>query len=71
MAFKPTCKQAAALLIAAEDRAIGLGDADALRLHILACKACDNFEQQLLVMRKALKQWRNYADNDRAEEEPS
>ena len=70
MAFKPTCKQAAALLIASEDRTIGLSDADALRLHIQACKACDNFEQQLLVMRKALKQWRNYADNDLADEEP-
>ena len=62
MASKPTCKQAAALLIAMEDRAIDIGDEEALRLHILACQACANFEQQLLAMRRALKQWRNYSD---------
>ena len=65
----PSCKQAAALLIAAEDRAIGLSDEAALRLHILACKACDNFEQQMRTMRSALKQWRNYAPDDLAEKE--
>jgi hypothetical protein len=62
MLSKPTCKQAAALLIAIEDRAIDIGDEEALRLHILACQACTNFEQQLLAMRKAFKQWRNYLD---------
>ena len=62
MLSKPTFKQAAALLIAIEDRAIDIGDEEALRLHILACKACTNFQQQLLVMRKAFKQWRSYPD---------
>ena len=62
MATKPNCKQAAALLIAIEDRTIEVSQEEALRLHILACKACTNFEQQLLVMRKAFKQWRNYSD---------
>ncbi len=61
-AAKPTCKQAAALLIAIEDRAIEIEQEEALRLHVLACKACTNFEQQLLAMRKAFKQWRNYLD---------
>ena len=69
MASFPTCRQAAALLIAAEDRAIGLSDETALRLHILACEACDNFEQQMLTMRNALKQWRNYAHDDLAGKE--
>ena len=63
---QPTCKQAAALLIAMEDRAIDVDEDAALRLHILACKACANFEQQMLTMRNALKQWRNYADGDPA-----
>ena len=62
MATKPNCQQAAALLIAIEDRTIDVSEEEALRLHILACKACANFEQQLLVMRKAFKQWRNYSD---------
>lgn len=58
MLLMPTCKQAAALLIASEDRSIGLDDAARLRLHVLACKTCSNFERQLLVMRSAMQRWR-------------
>nr|WP_315431729.1 zf-HC2 domain-containing protein [uncultured Albidiferax sp.] len=64
--LRRTCKQAAALLIAQEDRRIVLSDAVALRLHLLACKACPRFERQLLTMRNAMQQWRNY----RSEEGP-
>lgn len=55
-----TCKQAAALVIAREDRALSLPDNIALRLHLLACKACPNFEGQVLILRAAMGQWRNY-----------
>lgn len=59
--FRVTCKQATALLIAQEDRRIAMSDKVALRLHVYACKTCPNFEQQLLIMRKSLKLWRNYS----------
>ncbi|MEN9983785.1 MAG: hypothetical protein RI918_1754 [Pseudomonadota bacterium] len=59
--LRVTCKQAASLLIAREDREIALSEKVALRLHIYACKACPNFEQQILIMRKSLKLWRNYS----------
>jgi hypothetical protein len=58
--LRVTCKQAASLLIAREDREIALSEKVALRLHIYACKACPNFEQQMLIMRKSLQLWRNY-----------
>jgi hypothetical protein len=58
--FRVTCKQATALLIAQEDRKIDMSDRVALRLHVFACKTCPNFEQQLMIMRKSLKLWRNY-----------
>jgi hypothetical protein len=58
--FRVTCKQATALLIAQEDRQIDMSDKVALRLHVYACKTCPNFEQQLLIMRKSMKLWRNY-----------
>lgn len=58
--FRVTCKQATALLIAQEDRKIDMSDRVALRLHVYACKTCPNFQQQLLIMRKSLKLWRNY-----------
>ncbi|MEO8022427.1 zf-HC2 domain-containing protein [Polaromonas sp.] len=57
-----TCKQAAALLVAREDRALGLSNTVALRLHLLACKACPQFENQLVTMRLAMQRWRRYAD---------
>jgi hypothetical protein len=59
--LRVTCKQAASLLVAREDREIALSEKVALRLHIYACKACPNFEQQLLIMRKSLKLWRQYS----------
>ncbi len=60
--LRKSCKQAAALLVAREDRPLGLGERLALRLHLLACAACPSFERQLLTMRNSMQQWRNYAD---------
>ncbi len=67
MAFmRRTCKEVAALLIAREDREIRLNDRVAMQIHLLACKACPDFERQLLTMRQAMKQWRNYTEEDSA-----
>jgi hypothetical protein len=57
--FRVTCKQATALLIAQEDRMIDMSDKVALRLHLYACKACPNFERQLIIMRQSMQTWRN------------
>jgi len=62
--LRRTCKEAAALMIAREDRALGTADRLALRLHLLACDACPRFERQLLTMRNTLQQWRNYTTSD-------
>jgi hypothetical protein len=59
--LRRTCKQAAALLVAREDRALSLSDSVALRLHLMACKACPHFENQLLTMRRAMAHWREPA----------
>jgi hypothetical protein len=58
--LRRTCREAAALLVAQEDRALPWADRVALRLHLLACKACPRFERQMLTMRNATRQWRNY-----------
>jgi hypothetical protein len=58
--LRRTCRQAAALLIAREDRTLGLSDTLALRLHLLACKKCPQFENQILTMRLAMDRWRRY-----------
>jgi len=56
-----TCREVAALLIAREDRHLGLADRLALRLHMVICDACPSFERQILTMRNSMRQWRNYA----------
>ena len=57
--LRRTCRQAAALVIAREDRALSLPDSVALKLHLLACKTCPKFENQVLTMRAAMGRWRN------------
>ena len=70
--LRRTCRQAAALLIAREDRVLSLPDHIALKLHLLACKACPKFENQLLTTRAAMRRWRNYtSDAERAAAENS
>jgi hypothetical protein len=64
MPLRRTCKQAAALMVAREDRDLDWPDRLALRLHLLACKACPRFERQMLQMRNQFKQWRNYTTPD-------
>lgn len=61
--LRRTCRQAAALLIAREDRILSLPDHLALKLHLLACKACPKFENQILTMHAAMGRWRNYTSN--------
>jgi hypothetical protein len=62
--LKRTCREVAAILVAREDRALGLADRIALRLHMTVCDACPKFERQMLTMRNSLAQWRNYAATD-------
>jgi Putative zinc-finger len=62
--LRRTCKQAAALLVAREDRLLALPDRIALRLHLAACSACPRFESQLLSMRSAMHHWRNYQEDE-------
>ena len=62
--FRRTCKEAAALVISREDRHLKLNDALALKLHMLACKACPEFENQVLTLRVAMGKWRNQPDID-------
>ena len=63
MRVRRTCKEVAALLVAQEDRQLAFSDSLVVRLHLLACQACPDFERQLLTMRNALKQWRQYTES--------
>ena len=52
------CQKAATLLVAREDRPLALGERGALRFHLLICKACPRFVQQVTLMRRALNRWK-------------
>ena len=64
--LKRTCREVAAILVAREDRALGLADRIALRLHMTVCDACPKFERQILTMRNCMAQWRSYTATDDA-----
>lgn len=59
-----TCKEVTAMVVAREDRQLNTSEQLALRLHMAMCKACPEFERQILTMRNAMKQWRNYDNGD-------
>ncbi len=65
--FRRSCREAAALLIAREDRALDLPDRLALKLHLLVCKTCPKFENQVLTMRAAMRKWRHDTDDDKGQ----
>lgn len=71
MRIRQTCKEVAALLIAREDRVLPWADRVRLRLHLAICAACPGFERQVLTMRNAMKQWRNYQAPDGSETIPT
>jgi hypothetical protein len=64
MKLKLTCKDVAGLLIAREDRSLPLSERLTVKMHLAMCKACPVFERQLLTMRNAMRQWRNYESPD-------
>ncbi len=63
MILRRTCKEAAALLVAREDRTLPWNDRLALRMHLAACDACPKFGRQILTLRHAMQRWRNYRED--------
>lgn len=56
------CKEAAASIVTMQDKALPSGDLVALRLHLLICKACPEFERQIHTMRKVMRAWQRFDD---------
>ena len=64
MPLMRNCKEVTALVIAREDRDLPLIERAALRVHMVMCKACPTIERQVLTMRNAMRQWRNYTNDE-------
>jgi len=61
MGLKPTCKEVHRLVSEGMDRDLSLIERMRMRLHLMVCDACTNFNGQMALLRKAM---RNFAIPD-------
>jgi hypothetical protein len=59
-----SCRDITRLVLQAQDLALPWRERLAVRLHMLACKACPRFADQLALMRRASAQWRRYSESE-------
>lgn len=59
-----TCKQASQLLSQSLDRQLSARERFALRLHLLICKYCKRFGEQIKLLRAAMKQLGERVEDD-------
>lgn len=57
MKIGTTCKEVSELLSQAQDRRLGPGEKLRLYVHLLMCKGCRNFGDQLGFIRAAVKRY--------------
>lgn len=57
------CKEAAASIVDMQDKPLPPADLLALRLHLLMCKACPEFERQMQTMRNVMRRWQSHDDS--------
>ena len=58
------CQQASQLISKSLDRQLSWRERFAVRLHLLFCKYCKRFSQQIITMRKALSRLSQSIEND-------
>lgn len=59
-----TCNDASHLLSEGQERPLGLRERMGLRLHLWMCVSCRRFEQQLTLMRRAMRLLRQRAETE-------
>lgn len=66
-----SCKQASQIISQSLDRPLTMRERFALKLHLLICKYCKRFSQQIQTLRVAMNQMINSIENDNTTEMPS
>lgn len=59
-----TCKEVTHLVLQGEDRQLGVTERLKVRMHLMICKACPIFAEQVALMRQASQRWRRYSETD-------
>lgn len=57
-----TCKEVTHLVLQGEDRQLGRVERLKVRVHLMICKACPIFAEQVALMRQASQRWRQYSE---------
>jgi hypothetical protein len=66
-----SCKQASQLISQSLDRSLTLRERIALKLHLIICKYCKRFSQQVHTLRNAMRTMVNSIENNNTIEMPS
>ena len=56
MGIMPTCKEVHRLVSEGLDRDLSLIEHARMRMHLLACRACQNFDNQMHLIHRAMHQ---------------
>ncbi len=66
-----SCKQASKIISQSLDKPLTMRERFALKLHLIICKYCKRFSQQVQTLRVALKQMISSIENNNTIELPS
>lgn len=55
MDLKPTCREVHRLVSEGLDRELSLLERARMRAHLLVCRACQNFQGQMTLLRRAVR----------------
>ncbi len=64
-----SCKESTHLLSEGLDRSLGTGERITLEMHLLICKGCRNYRQQMDFLRVACKSFAKRAENGHNKDE--
>lgn len=64
MLTKPTCKEVHRLVSEGLDRNLTLTERSRVQMHLLVCRACDRFNGQMGLLRKAMQRFEVPQDSD-------
>lgn len=70
MEIKPTCKEVHRLVSEGLDRNLSLIERARMRMHLLVCRACQNFERQMNLIRAAMRQIEVPLDDPASDRKP-
>jgi predicted anti-sigma-YlaC factor YlaD len=55
MSLKPTCREVHRLVSEGLDRDLSLIERARMQMHLLVCRACQNFNSQMSLLRRAMR----------------